>query len=103
MDFFEFVLVFSLAFVLPITIFKTVMEHKRKRLEVERGSSEGITVGEVKAMLAEVVREANEPLAARVERLERGALPLHGPDEFYDPDDPAFGDEAERTLGRRVG
>ena len=106
MEFFEFVLVLSITVLLPLTILKTVMDYKKSRLEAERGTGEaaGVTVGELKRMLAEVVREANAPLVERIEELERERDPLPPAGDLFVGADENVGegDEAEKTLGRRV-
>lgn len=105
MEFFEFVFIFSLTVLLPIVILRTVLEFKRSKLEAARGlgDGEGITAGELKRMLAEVVREANAPLVERIEALERDdeALPaVH--DDPYSDEELDLENEAEKTLGRRL-
>jgi hypothetical protein len=112
MEFFEFVLVLSITVLLPLTILKTVMEYKKSQLESERktGDAAGVTAGELKRMLAEVVREANAPLVERIEELEhRAEIAPPASDRRLDTDadygdDEAFDAEAEveRTLGRRL-
>jgi hypothetical protein len=110
MEFFEFVLVFSITVLLPLTVLKTVMDYKKSKLEAERGAGEntGFTVGELKKMLSEVVREANEPLIERIEELERERNGLPSPrnsDLFVGVEEDAetgVEDEADKTLGRRV-
>jgi len=110
MEFFEFVLVFSMTVLLPLTVLKTVLDYKKKQLEVQRGVGEnaGVTVGELKKMLSEVVREANEPLIERIEELERERDGLPSPrsrdlfagveEEEVEQDE----EDADKTLGRRV-
>ncbi len=100
MDFFEFVLIVLFAFVLPIVILTSALDYKKKKLEIERGAGEGLRLGELKALLAEVVREANEPLVERIDALDERRLPAHDPEN----DDEEFADRpAERTLGRPLG
>ena len=111
MEFFEFVLVFSITVLLPLTILKTVMDYKKKQLESERGVGEsaGVTVGELKKMLSEVVREANQPLLDRIDELERERDGLPSPrsrdlfvgveDEHLEVD---MEEDTDKTLGRRV-
>ncbi|MEP0548035.1 MAG: hypothetical protein ABJF88_13960 [Rhodothermales bacterium] len=112
MEFFEFVLVISLTVGLPITILKMVMEYKKSQLEAVRGKGDaaGVTAGELKRMLAEVVREANAPLVGRIEELEhRADIAPPGGDRYLDAE-AGFGEDAEfdaeaeveRTLGRRL-
>ncbi len=108
MEFFEFLVVFFMAFVLPVTIIKSVLDYKSKRLEMERESGGGLRLGELKALLAEVVQDANEPLLERLDALERELLPAHEEaedQEEYEEDyegDLFEGRSAERTLGRRT-
>lgn len=109
MDFFEFVVAISITVLLPITIVKTVLDFKRAKLEAERGleTGEGLTVGELKRMLAEVVREANTPLVERIEALEESAPALTSSPDAYDErempyDEEDLESEAEKTLGRRL-
>lgn len=102
MEFFEFLIVFFMAFVLPVTIIKSILDYKSKRLEVERASGEGLRLGELKQILAEVVREANAPLVERVEALEQERLPEYEAEEEDYEDDLFEGRSAERTLGRRL-
>ncbi len=76
MDFFEFV--FSLCVVLPLVIFKSIMDVKRQQIEADRmqvTEGQGLTMGELKRALREAVEEANEPLIERIESLEQRALP----------------------------
>ena len=122
MEFFEFVLVLSITVLLPLTLLKTVMDYKKSKLEAERGpgleTGAGVTVGELKKMLAEVVREANEPLVERIEALEREreerpSPESHGTPESHgilaDVENDEWDDEwaerdreAEKSVGRRV-
>lgn len=112
MEFFEFVLVISLTVGLPITILKMVMEYKKSQLEARRGLGDatGVTAGELKRMLAEVVREANAPLVERIEELEHRAEIVSPASDRYLDTDTEFGEDAEfdaeaeveRTLGRRL-
>ena len=113
MEFFEFVFVFSLTVLLPIVILRTVLEFKKSKLEAARGlgAGEGVTAGELKRMLAEVVREANAPLVERVEELEHRAQIEPSATESYLDTDAEYDDpdaefdaeaEAEKTLGRRL-
>lgn len=119
MEFFEFILVLSITVLLPLTVLKTVMDYKKSKLEAERErgleTDAGVTVGELKKMLAEVVREANAPLVERIEALEREREELSpsGPHDLLADVDDADGDwverdleerdrEAEKSVGRRV-
>lgn len=111
MEFFEFVLVFSITVLLPLTVLKTVMDYKKSKLEAERGVGEntGFTVGELKKMLTEVVREANQPLIERIEELERERNGLPSPrsrDLFVGVEEEEVEmdveEDADKTLGRRV-
>lgn len=110
MEFFEFVLVFSMTVLLPLTVLKTVLDYKKKQLEVKRGVGDntGFTVGELKKMLSEVVREANEPLLERIEELERERDGLPSPrsrDLFVGVEEEELEleeEDADKTLGRRV-
>lgn len=108
MEFFEFILILSITVLLPLTILKTILDFKKNKMEASRGVSEsaGVTVGELKKMLTEVVREANAPLLERIEELERdrnGLPPSGGRDLFVGVDDESVEDEvAGKTLGRRV-
>ena len=112
MEFFEFILVISLTVFLPLTILKTVLDYKKGQREADRdaGESNGLTVGELKKMLADAVEEANAPLVERIERLERehDDLPmaterdlLAGAEE-HALDDELMEQETGKTLGRRV-
>lgn len=109
MEFFEFVLVFSIVFVLPLTILKTVMDYKKAQIKAEHSvsrDSEGVTAGELKRLLREVVQEANAPLLERIEGLEREREGL-APSAHRDPvlsveEEMDLEDEAEKTLGRRL-
>lgn len=110
MEFFEFVLVFSIVFILPLTILKTVMDYKKAQIKASRGVShegEGVTAGELKRLLREVVQEANAPLLERIEGLEREREGL-APSAHRDPllsveeDEVDLETEADKTLGRRV-
>jgi hypothetical protein len=124
MEFFELVLILSITVLLPITIVRSVVGFKKSKLEAERGlgAEAGITVGELKKMLADAVREANAPLVERVEALERigttgrDRLPSGKPPaprdvlvdagaggEAGEADEWAeHGREAEKSVGRRV-
>jgi hypothetical protein len=109
MEFFEFILVISLTVLLPLTILKTVLEYKKSQSEAERraGESSGLTIGELKKMLSDVVQEANAPLVERIEDLERARGDLPAPGLFAGvgedvTDDEMMEEEAGKTLGRRV-
>lgn len=109
MEFFEFVLVFSIVFVLPLTILKTIMDYKKAQFKAERSGiaeREGVTAGELKRLLREVVEEANQPLLERIEGLERersGLPPSASLDPLFDAEEEmSLDDEAEKTLGRRL-
>jgi hypothetical protein len=117
MDFFEFVFLISLTVLLPYAIVKNIVDYKRSRVQAERGLGEGagVTVGELKKMLADAVREANAPLVDRIEELEREreGLPSAPPDLLVGAEAGAEdeGNEFEReeheqgvekSMGRRV-
>lgn len=114
MEFFEFVLIISITVGLPLAILKTVLDFKKSKLEARRelGESAGLTVGELKKVLKDVVQEANAPLLERVEALERerdDLLPsgsrdlLAGGDAFGSDDAPAGSEEeVVKSVGRRV-
>ncbi len=99
MEFFEFVLIFSMLFVLPLTIMKTVLDYKKAkgRAQESEGEGAGVTAGELRRLLREAVEEANAPLLDRIDELEARMLPAALDDEEdYDAA------PQERTLGRRV-
>jgi hypothetical protein len=111
MEFLEFIFLLSVTVLLPLTILKTVVDYKKSRLEAERdrgpGTDAGVTVGELKKMLAEVVREANAPLVERIEALEREREGLPPPEPrglLADVEDEwaEHEREAEKSVGRRV-
>lgn len=114
MEFLEFILILSITVLLPMTIVKTVMDYKKSKLEAERdrglGAGAGVTVGELKKMLAEVVREANAPLVERIEALEREREELPSPEphglladvEDVEAEWVEHDREAEKSVGRRV-
>lgn len=101
MEFFEFVLIFSIVFVLPLTILKTILDYKKTKDRARVGEAEGsgVTAGELRRLLREAVEEANAPLLARIDELEATMLPPARDEE--DEDAYAAGTQ-ERTLGRRV-
>lgn len=105
MEFFEFVLVFSIVVVLPLTILKTVLEYKKSQAGTQvRGGADGVTAGDLKRLLRDAVEDANAPLLARIDDLEMAVLGEQA-DQLKIGE--AFGDETdvedqERTLGRRV-
>lgn len=106
MEFFEFVLIFSFAFVLPLTILKTILDYKKARHRggTGEGSGAGVTAGELKRLLREAVEDANAPLLARIDDLEdQLSLPTRrdSHEDKLEPD-PLEMDPQERTLGRRV-
>lgn len=108
MEFFELIFVLSLTVVLPIVFTKMVIDYKRQKMEARRAElepREGMTLGELKRTLREVVEEANLPLAERIEALERLALPAPK-DSSYAEDDSFYGEHLEeeptKTVGRRV-
>jgi len=97
MGFFEFVWLFSLTVLLPLAIVKITTDYKRQKLEVQQAEQEvkaGLTVGELKNMLRQVVEEANEPIVDRVDHLERRLLPESEPQPLIE--------NAERTVGRQT-
>lgn len=113
MEFFEFILVLSITVLLPLTILKSVMDYKKSKLEAERnvGEHAGLTVGELKKVLGDVVREANAPLIERIEALEREGLPASASrglladveDEDVEGDAWAADERAaDKSVGRRV-
>ena len=104
MEFFEFIFVFSVAFVLPLMIIKMSLDYKTARAKARAGTGEaaGVTAGELRQLLNEAVEDANAPLLARIDDLERAVLGTQA--DRLELDD-VYGDEAgeqERTLGRRV-
>lgn len=111
MEFFEFVLIFSIVFVLPLTILKTVLDYKKSRLAARSSTGEaGVTAGELKRLLKEAVQEANAPLLERLEALEHerlGLPPSGSRDLLADVEDAATdladsGEEVDKSVGRRV-
>ena len=105
MEFFEFVLIFSMLFVLPLSILKAVLDYKKAkgRGRVSEGAPSGVTAGELRALLREAVEEANAPLLARIDELEERVRPADSLDAgLLGEDEPYAGTEQDRTLGRRV-
>jgi hypothetical protein len=107
MGFFEFVFIISLTVLLPLAIVKMRTDVRRQELEAQRASGDpqgGLTVGELKELLRKVVEEANEPIVARIEEIERQMLePGAGASHDLLDESTATLDEAvERTVGRRV-
>lgn len=96
MEFFEFVFIFSVAFVLPLTILKMALDYKKAKAHARTGEGSGVTAGELRRLLREAVEEANAPLLARIDELETQMLPA-ARDEGDHAEEPQ-----ERTLGRRV-
>ena len=47
MEFFELVFLFSVAFVLPITIIKMSLDYKKAKVQARSGGGEGVTAGEI--------------------------------------------------------
>jgi hypothetical protein len=100
---FELFLAFAITVVLPITVLKMMMDYKRQKLEVQRAEIEaqgGLTVGELKRVLREVVEEGNAPLAERIAAMEHELATRSGGEgelvsDSYDLDD-------DRTIGRQV-
>jgi hypothetical protein len=93
---------------LPIMGMKFHFKQKEielKEIELERerlGAGGGMTLGELKRVLREVVEEANEPVLRRLDALERLALPAarEAPPRETAP----YGDmdlEPAKTVGRR--
>lgn len=101
MEFFEFVLIFSMVFVLPLTILKTVLDYKKtkSRARVSEGEPSGVTAGELRRLLREAVEEANAPLLVRIDELEARMLPAVRIEEDEEDYDAA---PQERTLGRHL-
>ena len=99
MEFFEFVFLFSVAFVLPLTILKMALDYKKARVQARTGGGEGVTAGELRRLLRDAVEEANAPLLARIDEIEARMLPA-GRDEEIEDD--FIAEPQERTLGRRA-
>lgn len=108
MEFFEFVLAFSIIFVLPLTVLKMALDYKKSQRRLRTAESEsGVTAGELKRLLREAVHEANAPLVERVAELEAHVRPSErleaGRAESEGLDDEAYAVEPQdRTLGRPV-
>lgn len=113
MEFFEFVFLFSVAFVLPLTIIKMSIDYKKAKVLAGTGEGEasGVTAGDLKRFLRDAVEDANAPVLQRLDALEMAVLGdqaeriqteglLDESDE--DLDAGLRGDAQERTLGRRV-
>lgn len=95
MEFLVFIWLISLTVLLPMVVVKITTDYKRQRLEMEHAkmeAREGMTLGELKAVIRQSVEEANAPLAERVERLEHRLLP---------PEDTVLLEEPDRTVGRQ--
>jgi hypothetical protein len=102
MDFFEALIAISVVVILPITLLKLLLDYKRERIAAEQGhrdASSALTLGELKDIMRQIAEESTEPLAARLDTLERGIpdadLPLLR-------EDPEITATAERTMGRRT-
>ncbi|MDQ7040702.1 MAG: hypothetical protein Q9M35_07155 [Rhodothermus sp.] len=76
MDFWEFVLSFSLAFVLPLAALHLVLSYRREKLKLRQGPSLGAR--ELQQLIQQAVEEAQRPLLARIEALERQLRALPG-------------------------
>ena len=101
MEFFEFVFLISVAFVLPLTILKMALDYKKTKVHARSGGGEGagVTAGELRRLLREAVEEANAPLLVRIDELEARMLPAARIEEDEEDYDAA---PQERTLGRRL-
>lgn len=93
MDLFEFVLAFSFLIVLPLSIVKAVLVHKREQAEPPAG----ITAGDLRRLVQETVEDGNAPILARIDELEARLQAGRLVDGFD-----AEPEVQERTLGRRV-
>lgn len=106
MEFFEFVFLFSVAFVLPLTILKMALDYKKAKVRTRTGEGKGsgVTAGELRRLLREAVEEANAPLLARIDELETIMLPTARVEENDDrgEENDHTAEPQERTLGRRV-
>lgn len=107
MGFFEFAFVVSLTVLLPLAIIKMRTDVRRQEIELERSRGEshgGLTIGELKQMLRQVVDEANAPIVARIEQIERQMLDPndHAGRDLLDESTSTIDDAVERTVGRRV-
>lgn len=101
MEFFEFVFIFSVAFVLPLTLIKMTLDYKKAKVQARTGGEgEGsvVTAGELRGLVREAVEEANAPLLARIDELEVRMLPVaRGGGREDDAYDAGLQD---RSLGR---
>jgi hypothetical protein len=102
MDFFEALIAISVVVILPITLLKLLLDYKRERMAAEQGhrdAGSALTLGELKDIMRQIAEESTEPLAERLETLER-ALP--DADAAFLPEAPEVTGTAERTMGRRT-
>lgn len=104
MEFFEFIFIFSVAFVLPLTIIKMSLDYKKARLRAGDGEGAGIgvTAGDLKRLLRDAVEEANAPLLARIDDLDARLQPGRFVEAFDEERVEGEAEPQERTLGRRV-
>lgn len=104
MEFFEFIFIFSVAFVLPLTIIKMSLDYKKAQLRAGdgEGAGTGVTAGDLKRLLRDAVEEANAPLLARIDDLEAHLQPGAFVEAFDEERAETEGEPQERTLGRRV-
>ncbi|GEM_PF-661102 len=76
MDFWEFAFVFSVTFVLPLAVLHLVLSYRREKLKLRQGPSLGAR--ELQQLIQQAVEEAQRPLLARIEALERQLKALPG-------------------------
>ncbi len=69
MDFWEFMTTLAVAVVLPLAIIHLVLSYRREKLKLRQGPSLGAR--ELQQLVRQAVEEAQQPLLARIEALER--------------------------------
>lgn len=100
MGFFEFAIAFSVIVLLPILIVKMTLDYKRERMRSglpEEGMQQtAVTVGELKELVRDIVKDTHADIEARLVDLEARI-------DASSPEDPNISDvPAERTVGRRT-
>lgn len=69
MGFWDFMFLIAVAFVLPLAMLNMLLSYRREKLKLKQGPSLGAR--ELQHLVRQAVEEAQRPLVARVEALER--------------------------------
>ncbi|ACY47834.1 hypothetical protein [Rhodothermus marinus] len=90
MGFWEFLTTLAVAVVLPLAIVHLILSYRREKLKLRQGPSLGAR--ELQQLVRQAVEEAQQPLLARIEALERQLRALPASSETVTPEKTASHD-----------